>query len=186
MLTVITGPMFAGKTTYLINLLIANTKVGRTVMAFKPAKDTRYAEQFIQSHNAAKFQSTAIQSPLEVFQQMAAFEQVAGKSFYPSILGFDEAQFFEPMHMQKTVEDLLVGGFSVLVAGLAQNSFGEPFGAMGSLMAMADEVVHLPAVCALCKKSKATRTYRWNSSKDRVLVGGADDYEPRCYSCWRK
>jgi thymidine kinase len=180
--------MFAGKTSYLINLLIANAKVGRSVMAFKPAKDNRYSDSFIQSHNEAKFESLPIQSPLEALQKIDSLEKSSFgiiNPFYPEVIGFDEAQFFEPIHLVKTVEELLLRLHVVIVAGLAQNSFGEPFGAMGSLMAMADENIQLPALCAKCRINKATRTYRKNSSMDRVLVGGASDYEPRCYSCWR-
>jgi thymidine kinase len=184
MLTVITGPMFAGKTTYLINYLIANAKVGRVVATFKPVKDNRYSEEAIKTHNGAEYPSIPIQSPYEAKMVVKTAPFTNGVSV--DIVGFDEAQFFDPTHMQAVVSELLALGVDVVVAGLAQNSFGEPFGAMGSLMAMADEVVQLPAICAQCKVNKATRTYRKSASKDRVLVGGADDYEPRCFNCWRK
>jgi thymidine kinase len=177
MLTVITGPMFAGKTTYLINQLIANAKVGRPILAFKPQKDDRFSGDFIQSHNEAKLQCLPIQSPLE--------SSIWLETFKPNVIGFDEAQFFEAYHMQIVVSELIYKkNIEVIVAGLAQNSFGEPFGAMGQLMAMADEVIHLPAICAKCKGAKATRTFRKSSSTERVLVGGCDDYEPRCFKCW--
>ena len=179
MLTVITGPMFAGKSSYLINWLIANREVGRRILGFKPAKDDRYGLDKIVSHNGISVDAIAIQSPLEVEECLNKH----GRPF-PDLIGFDEAQFFEPNHMQKEVSILLDRGYDVVCAGLAQDSFGEPFGAMGSLLAMADEIVHVPALCADCKRHKATRTYRKNASQDRVLVGGAKDYEPRCYSCW--
>lgn len=177
MLTVITGPMFAGKSSYLINWLIANEKVHRRVLAFKPAKDDRYGKDKISTHNGLSIDAFSIQSPLEVFNHFTDL---------PDLVGFEETQFFESHHMEMTVVDLLKQGCSVICAGLAQNSFGEPFGAMGSLLAMADEIVQVPALCAACKCNKATRTYRKNASTDRVLVGGAKDYEPRCYSCWSK
>jgi len=184
MLTVITGPMFAGKTTYLINFLIANEKVGRTVACFKPVEDNRYAEEAIKTHNGLEHQSIPIQSPYEAKLVVKTAPFTNGVSV--DVVGFDEAQFFNQTHMQAVVSELLELEIDVVIAGLAQNSFGEPFGAMGSLMAMADEVVQLPAICARCRVSKATRTYRKNASIDRVLVGGAKDYEPRCYSCWSK
>jgi thymidine kinase len=181
MLTVITGPMFAGKTTYLINFVIANMKVGRCVMCYKPAKDNRYADDAIKTHNGGIYPAAPIQSPLEALMQLKDALKVGVKT---DLIGFDEAQFFDPTHMQATVSELLNSKVDVVIAGLAQNSFGEPFGAMGSLMAMADEVVQLPAICAKCKVNKATRTYRKCASTDRVLVGGSEDYEPRCYKCW--
>ncbi len=171
--------MFSGKSSYLINWLIANEKVGRRILSFKPAKDDRYGENKIVSHNGIFVDALSIQSPLEVEECLNKH----GRPL-PDLLGFDEAQFFEANHMQKEVTVLLDRGYDVVIAGLAQNSFGEPFGAMGSLLAMADEIVQLPALCAKCKHNKATRTYRKNSSMDRVFVGGANDYESRCYKCW--
>lgn len=182
MLTVITGPMFAGKTTYLINFIIANAKVGRTVACFKPVKDDRYSDESVETHNGVKHPCIPIQSPYEAKLVVKTAPFTNGVSI--DVVGFDEAQFLDATHMQAVVVELLALGVDVVVAGLAQNSFGEPFGAMGSLMAMADEVVQLPAICAKCKLNKATRTFRKNSSIERVLVGGASDYEPRCYSCW--
>jgi len=184
MLTVITGPMFAGKTSFLINFLIANEKVGRVVACFKPLEDNRYSEESIKSHNGVEHISIPIQSPYEAKLTVSAAPFTNG--VVVDVVGFDEAQFFNPLHLQAVVTELLGTGVDVIIAGLAQNSFGEPFGAMGSLMAMADEVVHLPAICAKCKLNKATRTYRKSSSTDRVLVGGSKDYEPRCYKCWSK
>jgi thymidine kinase len=178
MLTVITGPMFAGKSSYLINLLIANKKVGREVLTFKPASDNRYGAHQISTHNNLNLFAISIQSPYEAFDYLAKAPKRV------DLIGFDESQFFEPHHMQVLVVDLLKQNYDVICAGLAQNSFGEPFGAMGSLLSMADEIVQLPALCASCKRNKATRTYRKSDSTDRVLVGGSEDYEPRCYSCW--
>lgn len=183
MLTVISGPMFAGKTTYLINLLVANEKVNRVVACFKPLKDNRYSEDKIKTHNGAEHICNPIQSPYEV--KLCVKTSLFTNGVNVDVVGIDEAQFFEPSHMQTVVSELLNMDINVIIAGLAQNSFGEPFGAMGSLLAMADEVVQLPALCAKCRYNKATRTFRKTLSTERVLVGGADDYEPRCFTCWR-
>lgn len=183
MLTVITGPMFAGKTTFLINFLIANAKVGRCVACFKPVKDNRYSDETIKTHNGAEYPSISIQSPYEAKLVVKTAPITNGVTV--DIVGFDEAQFLNTVDLQAVVVELLNIGVDVVIAGLAQNSFGEPFGAMGALMAMADEVIQLPAICAKCKVNKATRTYRKCASVDRVLVGGEKDYEPRCFNCWR-
>jgi thymidine kinase len=73
----------------------------------------------------------------------------------------------------------------VIVAGLPQDSYGKPFGAMPTILAMADNIVCLKAVCSKCKKiNSATRTYRKIQDKAQVVVGGIDMFEPRCFECW--
>lgn len=182
MLKVVTGPMFAGKSSYLINYLIANSKVGRSYALFKPASDDRYGQGYVSSHNGAKLPSNSVSFIEEIFTVLLKLDEL---NMSPSLIAIDETQFFNAKETEETISKLIKCNYDeIICAGLAQNSFGEPFGAMGALMAMADEVIQLPAVCASCKRNKATRTYRKNPSKDRVLVGGSSDYEPRCFNCW--
>ena len=103
-----------------------------------------------------------------------------------SVICIDEAQFFSE-EIIDLVNHILMLGKSAIVAGLSQDSFGKPFGSMPHLLAVADRIISLSAVCSKCRGiGAATRTYRKCESKEQVVVGGADTYEPRCFGCWSK
>lgn len=181
MLTVITGPMFAGKTSTLIALIEAHKIAGQKVLAFKPHRDDRYNENAYVTHDGQELAVQSVESLDEVFIE------VFGNNPNVDVVCFDEGQFFNPADLIKTVEMLTKHDYSVVVAGLAQDSFGKPFGAMPQVMAMADRLIPLSAVCVKCKSiGAATRTHRKCDSTEQVVVGGKDIYEPRCFRCWRE
>lgn len=188
MLTVITGPMFSGKTERLISLCTAHYFANNKVLAFKPSNDNRYTENFITSHNQIKWLATPIEPSgpekiLEIFKE-AYFHADEQKV---DVVAIDEAQFFEPEELIKCVEKILyIFGQSIIVSGLSQDSDGKPFGAMPHLLAIADDIVHLKSVCAKDKTiGTATRTHRKDrTNKNQVAVGGAELYEPRSFKAW--
>lgn len=179
MLTVITGPMYAGKTSALISKAIAHVIAGRLVIGFKPSNDERYDKENIVSHAGYKFPAIRldIKNPTEAFKYLSKWD----------VFVFDEVQFFDAYGFEQLITQFLYGEEKIIiVSGLSQDSDGKPFGAMPTLLYMADEIVHLKAVCSKCKKiNLATRTYRKDkNNKKQVLVGGAELYEARCFSCW--
>ncbi len=186
MLTVITGPMFAGKSSALISRGISHVIAGDGVIAFKPSIDNRYDLNNITTHIGGKFLAYAV-SVNDLFDE-------ANKVFakYPlgdidvSVILIDEAQFFNKEEILLCVNEWTEWAH-IIVAGLAQDSYGKPFGAMPGLLAYADNIICLKAVCSKCKTvSSATRTYRKTKDKSQVVVGGIDAFEPRCFECWKK
>ncbi len=178
MLTVITGPMFAGKTSALISRGISHVIAEDTVIAFRPSNDIRYEMEYICTHDGSKFAAYTIdkKNVSECYKYI--------KKYIPNVVLFDEAQFFDKDNLLKVIYDC-ASSINVIVAGLAQNAYGEPFGAMPELLAFADNIVCLKAVCSRCKKTdSATRTFSKIKLKNTIVVGGAEIYEPRCFDCW--
>ena len=168
---VICGSMFSGKTEELIRRLkrakIANLKVE----IFKPAIDVRYDETKVVSHDANMIQST----PIENSQTILLMTQDV------DVVGIDEAQFFDDQIMQ-VCETLARRGTRVIVAGLDMDYLGNPFGQMPNLLAIADYITKLHAICVVCGNI-ANISYRKNNQEGQVLVGEKDIYEPRCRIC---
>jgi len=180
-LTVITGPMFAGKTKELQSIYEANVIAENAVHAFKPSNDTRYSNDCIASHDGDEIPSTVLDKD-DPYYDFCRFLPMWGEG----VLFFEEAQFFNKEEFTKLVRELLYGGRDMVIAGLPCDSFGRPFGAMPELLSMADSIITKKAVCVLCKTiASATRTYRKIKSTAQVVVGGAEAYEPRCFKCWK-
>lgn len=183
MLTVITGPMFSGKSSALISRCMANVIAGRYTIVFKPDNDTRYDKNLtkVTSHNMETFPAVAIDRGTP----QACWDIILVSESKPDVVAFDEAQFFARDDMLEVVDDLVKDGYDVILAGLSQDFKGNPFGAMPELLASADEILSLRAVCSKCKGiGIATRTYRKSGDGEQVVVGGIDKYEARCYTCW--
>lgn len=175
-LTVITGPMFSGKTERLIARLTEAYDSGKPVAAFKPKIDNRYSEDTIISHSKLAFPAKAIDVEGRVWMgHLAAMHE---------FVGIDEVQFFKPWIVEEVL-NLLRRGLDVVVSGLDLTFSGHPFGVMPELLCLADEIHKLGATCAKCG-SMANRTFRTATSTDAVLVGGAESYEPRCLGCFEK
>lgn len=178
MLTVINGPMFSGKTSRLISICSANVIAGNSVTVFKPAKDDRYDINHIVSHSLEKFAAYPIREAKDAYP-------ILDKRDGSDIVCFDEAQFFD-----NGIVDVIMSMYGtltkeVICAGLSQDSDGRPFGCMPYLMAVADNIINLKAVCSKCRSvDKATRTFRKVENNEQVLVGGSDKYEANCFSCW--
>jgi thymidine kinase len=168
---VICGSMFSGKTEELIRRLkrveIANLKAE----IFKPSFDTRYDEVKIVSHDANKINST----PIDNSQTILLLAQGV------DVVGIDEAQFFDDQ-IAIVCEKLAFSGMRVIVAGLDMDYTGKPFGQMPNLLAVADYITKLHAICVVCGNI-ANVSYRKIKTGGQVLLGEKDIYEPRCRIC---
>lgn len=168
---VICGSMFSGKTEELIRRLkrvkIANLKAE----IFKPAMDTRYDEAKIVSHDTNFIMSTPVESSLNILLLAQDVD----------VVGIDEAQFFD-VEIASVCEQLALKGIRVIVAGLDMDYTGKPFGQMPNLLAIADYITKLHAICARCGNI-ANISYRKTKTEGQVLLGEKDIYEPRCRHC---
>lgn len=174
---VITGPMFSGKSEELIRRLKRAQIAKRRVLCFKPNLDVRYQRTAIASHGS---QTLDAQNVANVEGLKAVlFPLIEGIE----VIGIDEAQFFDPSLVQLSLE-LMQLGKRIVIAGLDTTFAGEPFPPVPDLMAIADEVVKLSAVCMQCG-APAVHTQRLGSSQSLVLIGAAGLYEARCRSCFR-
>lgn len=186
-LTVIVGPMYAGKSSRLISMCISNVIAGNKVMAFKPSSDDRYEKNYIVAHTLEKFSSIPI-DPTKPYSSLPHVINMS-KDSPVRVLAFDECQFFNKYSFEQFITQLLYidRSYDIICAGLSQDSDGQPFGAMPYLMAIADEVISLKAVCSSCKKiDGATRTYRKDVYTSQVLVGGQEKFSSMCFHCWIK
>lgn len=169
---VICGSMFSGKTEELIRRLkrvkIANLKVE----IFKPAIDVRYDDIKIVSHDTNAILST----PVDSAQAILLLAQDV------DVVGIDEAQFFDS-EIAAVCEQLALRGIRVIVAGLDMDYTGKPFGQMPNLLAVADYITKLHAICVKCGNI-ANISYRKTSEGGQVLLGEKDVYEPRCRVCY--
>lgn len=172
-LTVICGPMFAGKTTETLKrVLWAKNGQGRSVRVLKPAFDDRYAHAEIVSHDG-------LRSPAEAIQALPAIQGA-------DLVVLDEVQFFAE-HVDgdliEWVRDTLRQGIEVVAAGLDMDWRGKPFPATARLMGMADEVVKLHAHCTVCGRP-ARKTAKTSGFMQAVELGASDKYEARCNEHW--
>jgi thymidine kinase len=168
---VICGSMFSGKTEELIRRLKRVKIANLSVEIFKPAIDTRYDNVNIVSHDSNAIPST----PVENAQSILLFAKNV------DVVGIDEAQFFDA-EIGDVCEQLAMKGIRVIVAGLDMDYKGNPFGQMPSLLAKADYITKLHAICVKCGNI-ANISYRKTAQESQVLVGEKDIYEPRCRFC---
>jgi len=163
---VISGSMFSGKTEELIRRLKRAQFAKQKVEIFKPKIDTRYDENNIVSHDRNEIHSTAVESPQEI---LLLAQGVA-------VVGIDEAQFFS-MEIVDVCNELANRGVRVIVAGLDMDFMGKPFGPMPNLMAIAEYVTKVHAICTRTG-NLAHYSYRLTDSDKLVLLGETQDYEP--------
>lgn len=171
-LEVITGPMFSGKSEELIRRLKRARIARQRVACYKPDIDLRYHRTAIASHSSQTHEAMPIGSVEELraalYPQLDAIE----------VVGIDEVQFLSPEIIPLTTE-LVALGKRVLLAGLDMTFEAEPFGPVPALMALADRVTKLSAVCMVCGQA-AIHTQRLGQSQELVVVGAAGLYEARC------
>lgn len=162
---VICGSMFSGKTEELIRRLRRAEMAGQQVEIFKPKLDNRYADEEVVSHNQNKIKSTPVETPDEIL--------LLGSNC--DVVGIDEAQFFDESIVEIT-NQLANNGVRVVIAGLDMDYMGRPFGPMPNLMATAEYVTK---VHAICKKTGNLANYsmRTSGSDDLVQLGETDSYE---------
>jgi thymidine kinase len=168
---VICGSMFSGKTEELIRRLKRVEIAHLKAEIFKPAIDTRFDEQKIVSHDENKIQST----PIDNSQTILLLAQDV------DVVGIDEAQFFDN-EIANVCETLALKGMRVIVAGLDMDYQGKPFGQMPNLLAIADYITKLHAICVVCGNI-ANVSYRKVKTGGQVLLGEKELYEPRCRVC---
>ncbi len=172
---VITGSMFCGKTDELIRRLRRATIARQKVQVFKPVIDNRYSAEKVTSHAGSEYEAMAIHSAADILKYLDA---------NTTVVGIDEAQFFDNAII-KISHDLAERGLRVIVAGLDTDFRGEPFGPIPVLMAQAERVDKLHAICMVCGEP-AVRTQRLIDGKPAryeepvVVVGAAELYEARC------
>ncbi len=172
---VICGPMFSGKTEELIRRLRRAMIAQKAVVCIKPAIDQRFHPTAIASHSEMSIEAIPVKDVEEI-------ERVLDANSAAEVIAIDEAQFLAP-EIVKVVERLVHMGKRVIVAGLDTTYAGEPFAPVPELMAIADEVTKLSAVCMQCGQP-AIRTQRLRGGTERVVVGAGDVYEARCRFCF--
>jgi len=163
---VICGPMFSGKTEELIRRLKRAQIARQKVEIFKPMIDTRYHEEHVVSHDANSIPSTPVESSSNI-------ELLASDT---RVVGIDEAQFFDE-GIVEVCNKLANQGIRVIVAGLDLDYTGRPFGPMPNLLAMAEYVTKLHAICTHTGQL-AHFSYRINENEKRIMLGELDNYEP--------
>ena len=171
---VVCGSMFSGKTEELIRRLkraqIANMKVE----VYKPATDTRYDKSKVVSHDANSISSTPVDKAINILMLAENAD----------VVGIDEAQFFDE-EVIRVCEALVSKGKRVIVAGLDMDYLGKPFGPMPQLLAIADFITKLHAICVQCGHL-ANISYRTSEEEGTVVLGEKNNYEPRCRICAAK
>ncbi len=169
---VICGSMFSGKTEELIRRLRRAQIARLTVEIFKPRTDTRFDETAVVSHNANSIQSTPVDNSSAIL--------LLGSDV--QVVGIDEAQFFDE-ELPNVCTILANRGVRVIVAGLDMDFKGNPFGPMPALMAIAESVTKVHAVCVVCG-NPALYSYRIVPGEGTILLGEKESYEPRCRTCF--
>ena len=162
---VICGSMFSGKTEELIRRLRRAEMAGQNVEIFKPKLDTRYADEEVVSHNQNKIRSTPVESPSEIL--------LLGSNC--DVVGIDEAQFFDESIVE-VANKLANSRIRVVIAGLDMDFMGRPFGPIPNLMATAEYVTKVHAICKRTG-NLANHSMRTSASTDLVQLGETDSYE---------
>jgi len=174
---VIAGSMFSGKTEELIRRLKRAKFAKQEIEIFKPKLDTRYSDEKVVSHDANSIHSTPVESSAEILNFFEQHNSI-------DVIGIDEAQFFDT-ELTNVCNYLANKGVRVLVAGLDMDYKGRPFGPMPALIACAEYITKVHAICPKCG-NLAQYSHRTSTSESLVLVGEKEVYEPLCRVCFQK
>ncbi len=169
---VICGSMFSGKTEELIRRMRRAQFANQKVEIFKPRIDVRYSEEDVVSHDSNSIRSTPVESPQNILLLSADVE----------VVGIDEAQFFDSS-LVEVCRQLANSGVRVIIAGLDMDFLGKPFGPMPQLMATAEYVTKVHAICVRCG-NLAHHSHRLSADEAQVLLGEKETYEPICRHCF--
>ena len=169
---VICGSMFSGKTEELIRRMKRAQFAKQRIKIYKPCIDDRYSEEDVVSHDAHSISSTPIDSPAKMLEMIGQVE----------VIGIDEAQFFDGSIVE-VVQTLANNGIRVIIAGLDTDFLGKPFGPMPALMAVAEDIQKVHAICVKCG-SPANHSHRLSKNHELVVLGETDIYEPLCRHCY--
>jgi thymidine kinase len=171
---VICGSMFSGKTEELIRRLNRARIARQQVEIFKPVTDVRYSVEEVVSHNENAIRSTPVDTAANILLLTGNVD----------VVGIDEAQFFDN-GLVEVCEKLANMGIRVIVAGLDMDFMGKPFGPMPQLMAVAEFVSKVHAICMKCG-SLAQYSHRLSQNEKLVMLGEKNEYEPLCRECYNK
>jgi thymidine kinase len=171
---VICGSMFSGKTEELIRRMKRAQFAKQKVEIYKPCIDVRYSEDEVVSHDSHSIPSTPIDSPASMLLLSNEVE----------VVGIDEAQFFDET-LVEVAQTLANRGIRVIIAGLDTDFMGKPFGPMPALMAVAEDIQKVHAICVKCG-SPANHSHRLSQSDQLVFLGEKDIYEPLCRHCFNE
>lgn len=166
---VVCGPMFSGKTEELIRRVKRAQIAKQRVQIFKPAIDIRYGAEEVVSHSSQAIKAEPVENAVDILIRLKDSTRV---------VAIDEVQFFDE-NIITVVTKLAARGYRVICAGLDLDFRAQPFGSMPTLLALADEIIKVHAICTVCG-APATRSQRLSSQKERVLLGETDAYEARC------
>jgi thymidine kinase len=169
---VICGSMFSGKTEELIRRLKRAKFANQKVDIFKPKVDTRYDELQVVSHDANAILATPIDHSSKLLNHTEGV----------NVIGIDEAQFFDE-GLTEVCQKLALKGIRVIIAGLDMDYRGVPFGPVPNLLAVAEYITKVHAICSHCG-NLATHSYRKIANNQQVMLGEKDSYEPRCRTCY--
>jgi thymidine kinase len=175
---VVCGSMFSGKTEELIRRIRRARIAKQQVQVFKPALDSRYHTEKVSSHNGLHWEAVPVGNAREILDRLSPDT---------TVVAVDEAQFFD-WELSAVCNELAENGLRVILAGLDMDFRGEPFGPMPLLMAEAEEVTKLQAICVVCG-APASRTQRLIDGQPAayddpiILVGGSESYDARCRLC---
>ncbi len=169
---VVVGSMFSGKTEELIRRLKRAKIAKQKVEIYKPAVDVRYSETEVVSHDENSIRSTPVENSANILLLLSDAD----------VIGIDEAQFFD-LGLIEVVNKLANMGVRVIVAGLDMDFKGMPFGPIPGIMAVADYVTKVHAICVRCG-NVAQFSHRLSTKNQVVLLGEKDTYEPLCRSCF--
>lgn len=170
---VICGSMFSGKTEELIRRLKRAQIADQEVSVFKPTTDRRYSSEKVVSHDDNSLHSTVVGRAQEIAKVPESVQ----------VIGIDEAQFFD-LALTDVCQDLALRGIRVIVAGLDMDYLGQPFGPMPNLLAVAEYITKVHAICSHCG-NLATHSYRLTRDDHQIVLGEKDGYEPRCRVCYQ-
>ena len=169
---VICGSMFSGKTEELIRRLKRAKIANQKVEIFKPKIDTRYDKKEVVSHDA----NSILSIPIEHSSHLLRLTEGV------SVVGIDEAQFFDD-DLPDVCQQLALRGLRIIVAGLDMDFRGQPFGPIPNLLAVAEYITKVHAICQHCG-NLATHSYRLSDEDSTVVLGEKDRYEARCRTCY--
>jgi thymidine kinase len=171
---VITGSMFSGKTEELIRRLRRAQYAGLKVEIFKPSLDNRYSEDRVVSHDDKSIQSTPVDNPSAILLLVGDVD----------VVGIDEAQFFDSS-ITDVCNKLADDGMRIIVAGLDMDFMGKAFGPMPALLAIAEYVTKVHAICMRCG-NLAQYSFRKSDDSQVVMLGEKNLYEPLCRNCFNE
>ena len=183
---VICGSMFSGKTEELIRRLKRAKIANQRVEIYKPRIDTRYDDLSVVSHDANSILATPIDDSYKLLENVMIRHDVVTENGVRQegvdVVGIDEAQFFDK-NLTEVCQKLALKGIRVVIAGLDMDYRGEPFGPVPQLLAVAEYITKVHAICSHCG-NLATHSYRKVTNNQQVVLGEKDTYEPRCRTCY--